>query len=252
MVAGAAERLAAGVEQGSGDELFISIEEEGAVVGVAMHTPPHALFLSRMPPAAADQLAQILVHRGRQLPGASGAMDATSAFASTWLRLTGQRSQLVRALRLYRLHQLAAPEGARGRTAPSGAPQDVQLISRWMREFHDEAAPQAPGQDWSRAAARRIAGGEVQVWWDGGQPVAMACSSRTAAGVARVGPVYTPPQFRRRGYGTAVTAAVTRAALLAGARDVVLYTDLSNPTSNSIYLALGFRPDHDSQELRFI
>ena len=252
MVVGVAEGLAAGAEQGSGDDLFLTIEEEGAVVGVAMHTPPHALFLSRMPPAAADQLAHALAHRGRQLPGASGAMDATSAFASTWLRLTGRRAELGRALRLYRLHQLAAPEGAGGQPARAGAPQDIQLISRWMREFRDEAAPQAPGQDWNRAAARRIAGGEVQVWWDGGQPVAMACSSQTAAGVARVGPVYTPPQFRRHGYGTAVTAAVTKAVLLAGARDVVLYTDLANLTSNSIYLAIGFRPDHDAQELRFV
>ena len=128
VVAGVAERLAAGVEQGSGDELFISIEEEGAVVGVAMHTPPRALFLSRMPPAAADLLAHTLARGGRQLPGASGATDSTSAFASTWLRLTGRRTELGRALRLYRLHRLAAPEGAGGQPARAGVPRDVQLI----------------------------------------------------------------------------------------------------------------------------
>ncbi|MGC8474518.1 MAG: hypothetical protein ACP5PW_08965, partial [Candidatus Dormibacteria bacterium] len=107
VVAGVAERIAAGVEQSSGDEIFITVEEDGAVVGVAMHTPPHALFLSRMPAAAADHLARALARRERQLPGVSGARDSTSAFASCWLRLTGRSSRPVRDLCLYRLHQLA-------------------------------------------------------------------------------------------------------------------------------------------------
>lgn len=251
VVAGVAERIAAGLEPGSGDDLFITVGEAAAVVGVAMHTPPHALFLSRMPEAAADRLALTLAQGGRQLPGVSGARDATSAFASSWLRLTGRRSRLVTSLRLYRLHQLVPPRGIAGQPARAGAPQDIGLISRWMEEFHDEAALESPSQDWGRAAARRVGAGEVQVWWQGGQPVAMACSTRTAAGVARLGPVYTPPRFRRRGYGTAVTAAAVEAVVLAGAREVVLYTDLANPTSNSIYLALGFRPEHDAQELQF-
>ena len=251
VVASVAERIASGVEPGSGDDIFISVEEEGLVVGVAMHTPPHALFLSRMPAAAADRLAQALARRARQLPGVSGAEDSTTAFARAWFQLTGRRSRLVVALRLYRLHTLAAPEAASGHPAAARAPEDTEVVSRWLREFHDEATPQAPAQDWSAVARRRLAGGDVQLWRDGGRPVAMACFSRTAAAVARVGPVYTPPQFRRRGYGAAVTATAAKAALLAGAREVVLYTDLANPTSNSIYVAIGFRPDHDAQELRF-
>jgi len=63
-----------------------------------------------------------------------------------------------------------------------------------------------------------------------------------AGRAVRVGPVYTPPRHRRRGYGAAVTAAVTRAALDAGEAAVVLFTDLANPTSNSVYQRLGYRP----------
>jgi predicted GNAT family acetyltransferase len=60
-------------------------------------------------------------------------------------------------------------------------------------------------------------------------------------GSARVGPVYTPPEHRGRGYGSAVTAAATRSILAEGAVPV-LFTDLANPTSNKIYRALGYRP----------
>jgi predicted GNAT family acetyltransferase len=69
--------------------------------------------------------------------------------------------------------------------------------------------------------------------------------------VVRVAPVYTPPEHRRRSYGGAVTAAVSRAALDGGATDVVLYTDLANPTSNSVYQRLGYRPVHDRMVLAF-
>ena len=69
--------------------------------------------------------------------------------------------------------------------------------------------------------------------------------------MSRVGPVYTPPALRGRGYGSAVTAAVSAWARDAGADHVLLFTDLANPTSNSIYQKIGYRPVHDTCELEF-
>jgi len=66
------------------------------------------------------------------------------------------------------------------------------------------------------------------------------------AGAIRVAPVYTPPEHRGRGYAAGATAAATRAALDAGAEEVLLYTDLANPTSNRLYARLGYRPVEDS------
>lgn len=54
--------------------------------------------------------------------------------------------------------------------------------------------------------------------------------------------VHTPVALRGRGYAGAVTAEVSRAALAAGARDVVLFADRANPTSNALYQRLGYRP----------
>ena len=84
------------------------------------------------------------------------------------------------------------------------------------------------------------------LWHDPtGVVVSLAGRNPTLAGVARLGPVYTPPQHRRRGYGTAITAACTRDALRGGAHHVVLFTDLANPTSNALYQRLGYRPVSD-------
>ena len=68
---------------------------------------------------------------------------------------------------------------------------------------------------------------------------------RPVAGVARIGPVYTPDDDRGHGYGSAVTAAAARTALAAGSRDVVLFTDVANPVPNAIYRRLGFVPRAD-------
>ena len=115
-----------------------------------------------------------------------------------------------------------------------------------MRRCLDRPAGDVDDLARRRIAARQICCGSTA------EPVSLAAFSAPARGVSRIGPVYTPPQFRRHGYGTAVTAYASRAALHAGAEHVVLYTDLANPTSNKIYQAIGYVPDHDFEEHRFI
>jgi predicted GNAT family acetyltransferase len=63
--------------------------------------------------------------------------------------------------------------------------------------------------------------------------------------------VYTPREHRAKGYAAAATTAVTRAALDAGAADVVLFTDLDNPTSNALYRRLGYTPIEDRSTVEF-
>lgn len=55
----------------------------------------------------------------------------------------------------------------------------------------------------------------------------------------------------RHGFGAAATTAATRNALNAGAAEVVLFTDLANPTSNALYPRLGYRPIEDRAVVEF-
>jgi predicted GNAT family acetyltransferase len=204
-----------------------------------------------MPPEAAAAIAGALVDADRDLPGVTGARDSTTAFAEAWSARTGQTLTIRRAMRMYRLEKLNRPQQVPGEATLAAAPGDVELVADWFAAFHDEAQIQAPSEDWVRLAERRIAAGQIHLWRDRDAPVSLAGVSAPAAGVARVGPVYTPVPARRSGYGAAATAEATAAALAAGAEHVVLYTDLANPTSNSIYQAVGFRPDHDAEERSF-
>jgi predicted GNAT family acetyltransferase len=67
----------------------------------------------------------------------------------------------------------------------------------------------------------------------------------------RVGAVYTPPAMRRRGYASALVAALSQEQLDAGKKFCFLYTDLANPTSNKIYQDIGYEPVCDVDEYNF-
>jgi predicted GNAT family acetyltransferase len=129
----------------------------------------------------------------------------------------------------------------------------VGLLARWLSDFAAEAAgglrdPESAVDQTRRSLA---AGSSALLWQVGDEPVAWASASPPVAAMSRIGPVYTAPTHRGRGYGRAVTAAAAESAALAGARHVVLFTDLANPVTNAIYPRLGFRPVHDTVELEF-
>ncbi len=86
------------------------------------------------------------------------------------------------------------------------------------------------------------------VWDHDGEPVSLVGRTVAVAGVPRIGPVYTPPALRGRGYASTAVAALSRRLFDEGARRVVLFTDLGNPTSNKIYADVGYRRLADYEE----
>jgi predicted GNAT family acetyltransferase len=91
------------------------------------------------------------------------------------------------------------------------------------------------------------------VLWDvDGAPVSVAMLRAPAAGVSRIGPVFTPEDRRGHGYGSAVTAAAVNLAHRSGTPEVVLFADLANPVSNAIYQRIGFEAVADSVRINFV
>ena len=107
----------------------------------------------------------------------------------------------------------------------------------WYRAF--QAAIGAAPSSVTSVVERRFLSGHLWIWDDHG-PVALAGLSDSVAGVVRVGPVYTPPEHRNHGYATSLVAALSSEVRSSGNR-CILYTDLANATSNSIYRAVGYR-----------
>ncbi|HEY6295148.1 MAG TPA: GNAT family N-acetyltransferase, partial [Streptosporangiaceae bacterium] len=219
------------------------------VGGAFLHTPGFPVFLTSMPGEAVTGLAGELAASGRRVSGLNAEAQAARAFADAWRRRTGDVATVKRLMRLYRLETPVRPN-----PGPEGKPRvaderDRDLLMKWSRAFLREVGDEA--EDPAAEVDGRLGYGGLTVWEAGGTPVSMAGVSRIVHAVARASAVYTPPELRGRGYAGGVTTAVSQAALDAGAAEVVLYTDLANPTSNAVYQRLGYRPVEDRTQLSF-
>jgi predicted GNAT family acetyltransferase len=222
--------------------LFGRLERSGEVhAAFYRFTRRNLLSVTTLDPEQADGLADRLVAHGQSLPGVSAVLGTASAFADAWQRRTGATPKFRTSINLYRLGTLTPPQPVpEGRGRPVGEEEHEHLM-QWCRE-----AAEFFGEDVTINAdtwADTRFGEKSYTYWvtPDGTPVSMAGVNPMIAGQVRVDPVYTPAHLRGRGYAAAVTVEVTRAALAAGATDVVLYTDPANPTSNALYQRIGYR-----------
>lgn len=221
----------------------------GEVAGAFVHTPPFPVVLSAVPAAAAAELAGKTL-ADRPLTGINGYPEAAAAFGSAWRDGTGGLVEVHRRMRLYRLAELAWPDPMPPGTPRVAGDADVALLTHWFNAFAREV-DDLNASDREAAVREKLGYRGLTLWEDAGRPVSLAGLTRQVAGMVRVGPVYTPPELRGRGYAGAVTAELSRSALAAGAEEVLLYTDLANPVSNSVYQRIGYRPVEDRIVLSF-
>jgi uncharacterized protein len=224
---------------------------DGTVVAAALRTPPYNLVLARpLDDAALHELADAI----DELPGVVGAVPEVDVFAERWCARHGCRARLVFGQGVFALREVAALPRASG--SPREATlDDYDLILEWFLAFGREALHEGePGTEQHELQIRQRLDsddGGIVLWEDEGQ-VASLCGygSPTATGI-RIGPVYTPPELRGRGYATTLTADVSAAQLARGRRFCFLYTDLANPTSNAIYERIGYVRVCESKQLAF-
>ena len=231
--------------------LFGWLEDGGQVRGAVLRTPPFELLLAVVPEETTADLVDALRAAGTSLPGVNGDVAGAERFAAAWTAATGERGTTTLALDLYELGTLRHPEpppAGRGRVAEDA---DLELAVRWYTAL---PGGDADAEDRGRCRMVRERMDDRRMWlWDdeSGVPVSLAARTTAVAGIARIAPVYTPPEHRRHGYATAVTAACTADALDRGAEGVVLYTDLADPSANAMYQRIGFRRIGGRRVIRF-
>jgi hypothetical protein len=219
------------------------------VTAALFHTPPYPVLLTPLPAGAAPPLARALAALGHDPVGVTAEQRDAARFAAAWAEVTGAGARVTRRSRLFRLGTLTPLEPRPAGAARVATAADRDRLCTWLAGFAVETGD-SPGP-LPGAVDDQISYGGLTFWETDGIPVAVAGVKRPSAGVVRVGPVYTPPGQRRRGYAAAVTAAVTRAALEAGADGVVLFTDLASEAAVALYPRLGYQPVADRIMLRF-
>jgi uncharacterized protein len=229
------------------------VRDGGRALAAALRTPPFNLVLARPASTAAlEALAEALA--GEELPGVTGAQPEADEFAARWAAPHGvvQRTSMRQWIyALERVEPTPPPPG----TPRNATAADRDLVVRWFLAFATEAVHEGgPGPEHAeRAVDRRfaLADSGFRLWEDEGRIVSLAgWGGRTPNGI-RIGPVYTPPELRGRGYATALTADLSQRLLESGRRFCFLYTDAANPTSNAIYERIGYRRVCESAEIAF-
>jgi GNAT superfamily N-acetyltransferase len=241
-----------------------TIEREGSIKGAMLMTPPRQLVVSCLGPVGAsgtdaalvdDLIAEIAEDVGRYdppTPGVLAPVPIARAFARAWCAPRDLIARRSVAERIYRLEQLRPPVGVAGTVRLAGR-DDRDLLVRWMRAFMREAFGRPDDQEALVVVDRALDLGQRRfyLWEEDGRVVSTAALGGPTPNGLRIGPVYTPPEERGHGYGSAVTAAATQVALEEGRRFVFLLTDLANPTSNKIYQAIGYEAVIDVDLVRF-
>jgi len=228
------------------------VEENGRILLASLRTPPYNLILAFVPDAEAlgerldqalDLLARDVQTSYPQLPGVIGQSTVAERFARRWQTLSGQSYALrfhERAFQLSAVRPIALAPGEMVRATAA----DRDLLARWSLDFGIEALGDSDLTEAERTVDARLGGDDPQAHglylWVDGAPVSMAGYTGPTPHGIRVGPVYTPPELRGKGYASALVAQMSQALLDGGRSFCFLFTDLANPTSNRIYERIGY------------
>jgi predicted GNAT family acetyltransferase len=227
------------------------LDDHGELVAAALRTPPHGLTCTQLPdPALAPELVDLWLARDPDVVGVGAQPETARAIAAAWARRTGGESHLHVSMAMHAASAIEDPPRPVAGRLRLAAPADRARLVRWWRAFYAEAEPLHP-DDAEQAVAARFEDRALHVWEDRGEVVSLIGARLTGSGYGWIGPVYTPPELRRRGYAGAGVAAASRRLLGAGASRCMLFTDLDNPTSNKIYREVGYRRFADWEDYRF-
>jgi len=226
-------------------------EVSGEVVAVALRTPPRLMLATGFrDEEAAGALLDAWLDADPDLPGIGAEPATADAVGRVWGQRLGGRVELETEMGMHALTEVRMPSPKAAGWLARAEEDERELVLRWFYEFFAEVhSHDASGVPASVDRALRTGG--AYLWRTDDRPVALVVHSPEIAGTRRIGPVYTPPESRGRGYATAATADLSQLLLDGGAERCMLFTDLANPTSNKIYASIGYVRFGDWQELRF-
>ena len=226
------------------------------VVGCGMHTAPQGFGLSPMTDEAAQVLGTAVAESDEiPFPSIHGPFAPSIAFKDAYCKTKGSYGTKVstRTMLLYEIETLKKPVNVQGSFRLCTL-DDLPLVVEWSKQFFIDAELHET-VDHEQRNRDKIKEGMEYFWEKDGVPVAWGGHAVPVASgnklVARIGPIYTPKQYRKNGYGSAITAEITE-ILQNRVAKVMLFADAGNPHSNAIYQAIGYQLTCDVAEIRFV
>jgi GNAT superfamily N-acetyltransferase len=239
---------------------FMATVREGEdILIVALMTPPYELTLFEVVPNddALACLVRGIRSAGVSLPGVMCESSLALRFARAYERVVRVEWSIAVRQRIYELTEVSSEVPIVGSLRPVEEP-DMCYVPYWAEAFCVDSGLPSVGSWGSDGLVgadlepyQLLVTSGLHILVDQDTPVSMARLTRTIRTVAGVGYVYTPPYYRGHGYASSCVAQLSRLILETGFTRCVLYTDLANPISNSIYQKIGYTTVCDSHKIQF-
>lgn len=236
-----------------GSPLLVRIVKNNETVSAAIQTPPMNLVITYADQAALGGLAEYLKISNADFPGVVGPAKESEFFANEWSKRATKKARLGMGQKIYRLDKVHFPSGIEGAFRAANL-NEVQTVFDWIVAFVKESLPASGRRNeehWRASAQNAVRKQTAYFWIKQNQPVSIAFVSRPTKNGVSVNGVYTPLKFRKNGFASAVVAHLSQKMLDEGKEFCVLYTDLSNPTSNKIYQEIGYQEVSESKHFLF-
>ncbi|MBP3963860.1 GNAT family N-acetyltransferase [Paenibacillus lignilyticus] len=218
-------------------------------------SPGHNGWLWMSRSLAGDEekrLLQELVNHleGRSLPGISGAPQTAYPFAVEYSRANNLRHSTQMTMEAYHCPEVYKLSKVKGE-ASVATMQDVDVVAHYLAGFSEDAYGRTVEPESQLEPARGlIESGKLYLWRVDGKAVSMANIAHRSPRHGRINAVFTPLRLRKKGYASAVVAAVSE-QLLAENITPMLYADLRNPGANKVYRNIGFVPNGQIADIGF-
>jgi predicted GNAT family acetyltransferase len=222
-----------------------TVQDRGDIEMVAIQRPGDLFEVSRGSKRAADCLADALAEEGN-VDAIVGVRPSIQIIVDRFTQLTGRKPNLLRRFSGHETSQVIAPPTT-GSMRICGA-EDRQVLSDFLRAY--VIAINEPAEDLPKLVDELIAGQRIYLWCDP-NPVAMAGWAGPTPNGIRINSVFTPSEFRNRGYASNLIAQLTQKLLDDGRRSVFLFTDQRNPSAERIYETIGYRRVSDGEHWTF-
>lgn len=235
--------------------IMATVSDDNGIKLTALMTPPQNILLYATDNIIDPEVIDCLIDglKDYEIPGVTTEKNLAEYFAKKYTAKKGLTFKTKMDQRIYEL-KVVNSEIKQVGTVRLLNEKDMCFFPYWLEAFI-AAVEYGPTQmlvpQDKEPYQYRISSKNFYILEVDGMPVSMAAFTRkmpTAIGIAFV---YTPLFFRGNGYATSCVAQLSQMALEKGFNRCVLYTDLANPTSNSIYQKIGYKPVCDSLMLSF-
>lgn len=241
------------VQKENDNTLYIDISDEQGIFFTGIKTENKNLILNGNIAKirnAVPLLLDFIKQENISIPGIVGPKDLVLEIAKT-LEHDHQWSYSIAYEQLvYELKDIKYNPEIKGKLKQETT-QNIEHIAKWFQLFLREALNEKISFEEALSTAKnKIEKGQVYSWnTDTG--VAMACTARPTRNGITVNYVFTPKDHRRHGYGTKLVAELSKLKLVEGYTFCTLFTDMTNPTSNSIYTKIGYKPIGEFRVITF-